>query len=169
MAIIAALIARVLRERTDAVDHRRGPGRGRCALREVPRLQLIARVANAHAVDDVLPPDRLGRRWRHVRVHADRRPGSLGGSGGWPSPTSGASTPWRLPMSAASPCSSGSSPRSPRLGSNDHFDTIFARNDEPRGVLLAASLMFMVGLFDDIREISAPAKVVGTDCRRRRA
>ncbi len=45
---------------------------------------------------------------------------------------------------------------------NDHFDTIFARNDEPRGVLFAASLMFMVGLVDDIREISAPAKVVGT-------
>jgi len=45
---------------------------------------------------------------------------------------------------------------------NNHFDTIFARNDEPRGVLLAASLMFVVGLFDDIREISAPAKVIGT-------
>ena len=46
---------------------------------------------------------------------------------------------------------------------NDHFDTIFARNDEPRGVLLAASLMFVVGLFDDVREISAPAKVIGND------
>jgi UDP-GlcNAc:undecaprenyl-phosphate GlcNAc-1-phosphate transferase len=45
---------------------------------------------------------------------------------------------------------------------NDHFDTIFARNDEPRGVLFAASLMFLVGLVDDIREISAPAKVIGT-------
>ena len=45
---------------------------------------------------------------------------------------------------------------------DDHFDTIFARNDEPRGVLLAASLMFVVGLFDDVREISAPAKVIGT-------
>ncbi|MEY2581322.1 MAG: UDP-GlcNAc:undecaprenyl-phosphate/decaprenyl-phosphate GlcNAc-phosphate transferase, partial [Ilumatobacteraceae bacterium] len=45
---------------------------------------------------------------------------------------------------------------------DDHFDTIFARNDEPRGVLLAASVMFMIGLFDDIREISAPAKVIGT-------
>jgi len=45
---------------------------------------------------------------------------------------------------------------------DDHFDTIFARNDEPRGVILAASLMFVVGLFDDVREISAPAKVIGT-------
>ena len=45
---------------------------------------------------------------------------------------------------------------------NDHFDPLFARNAEPRGVLLAASLMFLVGLIDDIREISAPAKVVGT-------
>ena len=46
---------------------------------------------------------------------------------------------------------------------NDRFDSIFARNsDEPRGLLLAAAVMFMVGLIDDIREISAPAKVIGT-------
>ncbi|HEX2782257.1 MAG TPA: MraY family glycosyltransferase [Ilumatobacteraceae bacterium] len=46
---------------------------------------------------------------------------------------------------------------------NDRFDSIFARNtDEPRGLLLAAALMFLVGLIDDIREISAPAKVIGT-------
>jgi UDP-GlcNAc:undecaprenyl-phosphate GlcNAc-1-phosphate transferase len=45
---------------------------------------------------------------------------------------------------------------------DDRFDPIFARNDEPRGVVFAASLMFLVGLFDDIREISAPAKVLGT-------
>ncbi len=45
---------------------------------------------------------------------------------------------------------------------NDNFDTIFARNDEPRGVFFAAFLMFMIGLLDDVREISAPAKVVGT-------
>jgi UDP-GlcNAc:undecaprenyl-phosphate GlcNAc-1-phosphate transferase len=45
---------------------------------------------------------------------------------------------------------------------DDHFDRVFARNSEPRGVVLAASVMFLVGLIDDIREISAPAKVVGT-------
>ncbi|HEY7627784.1 MAG TPA: MraY family glycosyltransferase [Ilumatobacteraceae bacterium] len=46
---------------------------------------------------------------------------------------------------------------------NDRFDTIFARNsDEPRGLLLAALVMFGVGLIDDIRDMSAPAKVVGT-------
>ena len=46
---------------------------------------------------------------------------------------------------------------------NDRFDTIFARNsDEPRGFLLAAGVMFLVGLIDDVREISAPAKVIGT-------
>ena len=42
------------------------------------------------------------------------------------------------------------------------FDPLFARNSEPRGVLYAAILMFMVGFIDDIREISAPAKVFGT-------
>ena len=74
MAIIAAMIARraaptLGRSETIAV----GSSRGRRALREVPRVQLIARVACAHAVDDLLPPDRSGRRGRNVRVHADRR------------------------------------------------------------------------------------------------
>lgn len=46
---------------------------------------------------------------------------------------------------------------------NDRFDVIFARNtDEPRGLLLAALVMFLVGLVDDVHDISAPAKVVGT-------
>jgi len=44
----------------------------------------------------------------------------------------------------------------------DRFDPLFARNSEPRGILIAAALMFMVGLVDDIRELSAPAKVFGT-------
>ncbi len=46
---------------------------------------------------------------------------------------------------------------------NDRFDVIFARNgDEPRGLLFGAAVIFLVGLIDDIREISAPAKVIGT-------
>lgn len=44
----------------------------------------------------------------------------------------------------------------------DGFDTVYARNSEPRGVLIAAAVIFLVGLFDDVREISAPAKVAGT-------
>jgi UDP-GlcNAc:undecaprenyl-phosphate/decaprenyl-phosphate GlcNAc-1-phosphate transferase len=44
----------------------------------------------------------------------------------------------------------------------DTFDPLFARNSEPRGVLVAAAIMFTVGLLDDIRDISAPAKVFGT-------
>jgi UDP-GlcNAc:undecaprenyl-phosphate/decaprenyl-phosphate GlcNAc-1-phosphate transferase len=44
----------------------------------------------------------------------------------------------------------------------DTFDPLFARNFEPRGVLFAAAVMFAVGLIDDIRDISAPAKVAGT-------
>jgi UDP-GlcNAc:undecaprenyl-phosphate/decaprenyl-phosphate GlcNAc-1-phosphate transferase len=42
------------------------------------------------------------------------------------------------------------------------FDPIFARNSEPSGVLIAATLIFALGLLDDVREISAPAKVAGT-------
>jgi UDP-GlcNAc:undecaprenyl-phosphate GlcNAc-1-phosphate transferase len=45
---------------------------------------------------------------------------------------------------------------------NNTFDPLFARNSEPRGVLIAASVIFLVGFIDDIREISAPAKVFGT-------
>ncbi len=45
---------------------------------------------------------------------------------------------------------------------NNTFDPLFARNSEPRGVLFAATVMFLVGFIDDVREISAPAKVAGT-------
>jgi UDP-GlcNAc:undecaprenyl-phosphate GlcNAc-1-phosphate transferase len=42
------------------------------------------------------------------------------------------------------------------------FDSLYARNSEPRGVLIAAAIIFLVGLLDDVRDISAPAKVAGT-------
>jgi UDP-GlcNAc:undecaprenyl-phosphate GlcNAc-1-phosphate transferase len=44
----------------------------------------------------------------------------------------------------------------------DWFDPLFARTSELRGVLIAGTVMFLVGFIDDIREISPPAKVVGT-------
>ena len=44
----------------------------------------------------------------------------------------------------------------------DTFDPLFAHFSEPRGVLFAATIIFVVGFIDDIREISAPAKVIGT-------
>ncbi|CAN5400026.1 MraY family glycosyltransferase [soil metagenome] len=47
--------------------------------------------------------------------------------------------------------------------SMDTFAPLFQSGDsEPRGVLIAATLMFLVGFIDDIYEISAPAKVLGT-------
>ena len=42
------------------------------------------------------------------------------------------------------------------------FDSLYARNSEPRGVVIAAAIIFLVGLLDDVRDISAPAKVAGT-------
>ncbi len=42
------------------------------------------------------------------------------------------------------------------------FDVVFTNNSEPFGVLLAAAVIFGVGFIDDIKEISAPAKVCGT-------
>ena len=43
----------------------------------------------------------------------------------------------------------------------DRFSTLFRNNSEPLGVLLAAAVIFAVGLIDDLRPISAPAKVTG--------
>ncbi len=43
----------------------------------------------------------------------------------------------------------------------DRFSTLFNGNSEPFGVLLAAAVIFGVGLVDDLRPISAPAKVTG--------
>jgi len=42
------------------------------------------------------------------------------------------------------------------------FDTLFSSNSEPLGVVVAATIIFVVGFVDDVREISAPAKVAGT-------
>ena len=44
----------------------------------------------------------------------------------------------------------------------DAFDVLFENNSEPLGVLIAATIIFVVGFIDDIREVSAPAKVAGT-------
>ena len=44
----------------------------------------------------------------------------------------------------------------------DVFDPMFARNSEPTGVVLAAVAIFIVGFLDDLRDLSAPAKVAGT-------
>jgi len=44
----------------------------------------------------------------------------------------------------------------------DAFDVLFARNSEPIGVLVAATIIYVVGFVDDIRGLSPPAKVAGT-------
>ncbi|HEX9258414.1 MAG TPA: MraY family glycosyltransferase [Acidimicrobiales bacterium] len=43
----------------------------------------------------------------------------------------------------------------------DRFTPIFTDNSEPLGVVLAATVIFAVGLADDLRDWSAPAKVTG--------
>ncbi len=42
------------------------------------------------------------------------------------------------------------------------FDSLFASNSEPLGVCVAAIIIFGTGFLDDVRELSAPAKVFGT-------
>jgi UDP-GlcNAc:undecaprenyl-phosphate GlcNAc-1-phosphate transferase len=44
----------------------------------------------------------------------------------------------------------------------DEFDALFSNNSEPLGVVVAALIIYAVGFTDDIKEISAPAKVAGT-------
>ncbi|HEX5616515.1 MAG TPA: MraY family glycosyltransferase [Acidimicrobiia bacterium] len=43
----------------------------------------------------------------------------------------------------------------------DEFQPMFAESSEPLGVILAAGVMFFVGVLDDIRDVSPPAKVAG--------
>jgi UDP-GlcNAc:undecaprenyl-phosphate/decaprenyl-phosphate GlcNAc-1-phosphate transferase len=43
----------------------------------------------------------------------------------------------------------------------DAFDQVFSGNTEPLGVVIAAVMMVTVGAIDDLREVSAPAKVAG--------
>ena len=42
------------------------------------------------------------------------------------------------------------------------FDSLFNVTSEMLGIVVAAAVIFIVGLLDDVREISAPAKVAGT-------
>jgi UDP-GlcNAc:undecaprenyl-phosphate/decaprenyl-phosphate GlcNAc-1-phosphate transferase len=44
----------------------------------------------------------------------------------------------------------------------DRFDPLFARNSEPQGVLVGMTIIVAVGLWDDVKGMSAPAKVTGT-------
>ena len=44
----------------------------------------------------------------------------------------------------------------------DAFDVMFSSNSEPIGVLVAATIIYVVGFIDDIRGLSPPAKVAGT-------
>ena len=44
----------------------------------------------------------------------------------------------------------------------DQFDGLFDTNTEPLGVVIAAIIIFAVGLIDDIHDIAPPAKVTGT-------
>jgi UDP-GlcNAc:undecaprenyl-phosphate/decaprenyl-phosphate GlcNAc-1-phosphate transferase len=44
----------------------------------------------------------------------------------------------------------------------DAFDVLFTNNSEPLGIVIAATIVFGVGFLDDVREVSAPAKVAGT-------
>lgn len=41
----------------------------------------------------------------------------------------------------------------------DRFDPLFARNSEPRGIVLAAVVIVAVGLYDDVKGSAPPAKV----------
>ena len=44
----------------------------------------------------------------------------------------------------------------------DRFNYLFAGNSEPMGILLAAAVILAVGTRDDIKEVSAPARVLAT-------
>jgi UDP-GlcNAc:undecaprenyl-phosphate GlcNAc-1-phosphate transferase len=44
----------------------------------------------------------------------------------------------------------------------DAFDVLFESNSELVGVLLAATIIYLVGFVDDVRGLSPPAKVAGT-------
>ncbi|HUF32849.1 MAG TPA: MraY family glycosyltransferase [Acidimicrobiales bacterium] len=43
----------------------------------------------------------------------------------------------------------------------DQFNELFDNTSEPLGVVLGATIIFFVGLIDDLREVSAPAKMAG--------
>jgi UDP-GlcNAc:undecaprenyl-phosphate GlcNAc-1-phosphate transferase len=43
----------------------------------------------------------------------------------------------------------------------DQFDPVFRGTSEPLGILVGATIIFLVGLVDDVRDVSPPAKLAG--------
>lgn len=43
----------------------------------------------------------------------------------------------------------------------EQFDEVFTGRSEPMGILLGATIIFLVGVIDDLREVSPPAKLAG--------
>ena len=117
-----------------------------------------------------MPDDRLVRRWsswwrprRDRRPHRARPGASRCGSGYVDQPDERTDArARRRPTAAARPCSSASwwpcwlAARIPAVARRSSRDS-----SEPLGVVLAAGVIFAVGLIDDVRDISAPAKVAG--------
>ncbi len=72
------------------------------------------------------------------RVHAVPTP-NIGGLAMYLGFVAGLLTAWQLPT----------------------YDNIFRSSSEPLGVFVAATIMVVVGYLDDVRDVSAPAKVAG--------
>jgi UDP-GlcNAc:undecaprenyl-phosphate/decaprenyl-phosphate GlcNAc-1-phosphate transferase len=78
-------------------------------------------------------------------VHPDERRSHLR-----PTPTLGGSAMFLAFLAAMATAS--------RLGG---FESVFHQNSEPLGVVIGAAAIYIVGLVDDVRDMSAPAKVAG--------
>ena len=75
--------------------------------------------------------------------------------------TSGGCTSSPRRRSAAAPCSSASSPACCVAWRMRRVRPVFAARRAARACVVAAVVIFAVGLIDDLREVSAPAKVAG--------
>ena len=160
MQTIAGLIGRTLRARSDEAEVAAVRSEVADAVRRLPALSrsrwsrgcrisggtswcsLVA--AGATAALTVPCPPALGAR-----------------RATWPCPTSAPCTSSPSPTAVAPPCSSGFLVAVLAAAAVPALRPIFADSPEMLGVVLAAGAIFAVGLIDDVREMSAPAKMAG--------
>ena len=157
---------------TKASSPRSGKRCGRCARSSTPtRGRSLAGVAGEAGLERPpgwsvsaylpLPASSASRRSLPICSDLSGPPRRRPPRGGRPARRTSHPRPSDPRRSVARRCSSASPSRCCRLADLAPLRQIFRGSSEPLGVMLGGLVIYLVGLVDDLREISAPAKVAG--------
>ena len=158
MQVVADLIVRTLKARTDEAELDGGALRGRRAVRRLPAVSRSPGLARArHRLVRPGPGDRRGRHGRTDRPGEAHR--LRVGYVAHPGERTVHTKP--IPYGGGAAMFMGFLVAVLGAAAIPQLRPIFQDSPEMTGVVLAAGAMFAVGLIDDVRDMSAPAKMAG--------